>query len=95
MRKFTAKEKQMLLNAEVFKEQVELTDQERDEILKAVYGVLGTEDYYWVKGCLWETLRHMVVNPPPKENKWFGVRWLLSEMAKFAQEDYGKEISGK
>jgi hypothetical protein len=48
----------------------------------------------YVKGTLWELLKHMVANSPDNIEKWMSVRWLLSEIAKFAQEDYGKKISG-
>jgi hypothetical protein len=88
MRKFTRKQKGKILSAEVIREQVDLAAEDRDRLLKAIYKALGNNDYFWVKGCLWEVLRYLVVNPPKEENKWLGVRWLLSEMAKFAQRDF-------
>jgi len=90
MRKFTKKQKNKILSAEVIREQVHLSAEDRDKLLKAIYRTLGNDDYFWVKGCLWEVLRYLVVNPPKKESKWLGVRWLLSEMAKFAQRDFNE-----
>lgn len=75
-------------------EQAYLTDTERDKLLKKIYKAIGTDDYFIVQGALWEMLKHMVANSPDGVDKWLSVRWLLSEIAKFAQKDYGKQISG-
>jgi hypothetical protein len=76
-------------------EQVNLSAAERDKLLKKLYKAIGTDDYLIVKGTLWALLKHMVANSPDNVEKWLSVRWLLSEIAKFAQEDYGKKISAK
>jgi hypothetical protein len=39
-----------------------------------VYQVLGTDDYFWIKGCLWNVLRYMVIDAPTNENKCLEVR---------------------
>lgn len=87
MRKFTKKEKRIILQAQIAKEQVEISDAERDELLRQVQQFLGTDDYYWIKGCIWEVLRYMVTHPPEGEYKQSGVRWLRSEMKKIARKD--------
>ena len=88
MRKFTRKQRDKILSAEVVREQVDLSEEDRDRLLETICRALESDDYFWVKGCLWEVLRYLVVNPPKEESKWLGVRWLLSEMAKFAQRDF-------
>lgn len=85
MRKFTKKEKRIILNAQIAKEQVEISDAERHEFLNHIQQYLGTDDYYWVKGCIWEVLRYMIMNPPDGEYKHAGMRWLLSEIKKVTQ----------
>lgn len=86
MRKFSKKEKQLILNAQIAKEQVEISDAERDAFLDDIKKYLATDDYYWVKGCIWEVLRYMVTHPPEGGYKHAGMRWLLSEMKKLAEE---------
>jgi hypothetical protein len=72
------------------KKQINLTNQQRDKIIKAVQDVAGTREYFSVTGCLWEVLRYMVINPPKRRNKWSGLRWLFSQLSKFALNDYKK-----
>lgn len=77
------------------KKQVRLTAAERHNLFEALHKAIGTDNYFIVRGTLWMLLKHMVANSPENVDKWLSVRWLLSEIAKFAQEDYGKKISGK
>ena len=74
-------------------EQVSLTVSQRNKLFKKIKSVLGTDDYFITKAAVWELLKFMVANSPDTIEKWLSVRWLLSEIAKFSQEDYGKKIS--
>lgn len=93
--RFTNEEADKILHTTNPKEHVYLTGAEKHKLFKKLHKVLGTDDYFVVKGTLWELLKHMVANSPDDVEKWLSVRWLLSEIAKFSQEDYGKKISGK
>jgi hypothetical protein len=92
--RFSNEDADKILHTTIPKEQVILTGAERHKLFKKLHKALGTDDYFVVKGTLWELLKHMVANSPDNIEKWMSVRWLLSEIAKFAQEDYGKKISG-
>jgi hypothetical protein len=87
MRKFSKKEIQLILNAQLVKEQVIISDAERDAFLDEIQKYLATDDYYWVKGCIWEVLRYMIMNPPEGEYKHASMRWILSEIKKIANKD--------
>ena len=66
----------------------ELTNNEREQILKAVQATIDSKAYAAVNGALLKTLLYQVTHPPKNSNKWIGVRWLLSEMAQFALRDF-------
>lgn len=57
-------------------------------VLKNSYKITGSEDYEINTGLLWDSLRYMVTHPPAEVDKWTGVRWLMSELAQFAQRDF-------
>lgn len=92
---FTNHEADKILHTTIPQEQVTLTGAEKHKLFKKLHKAIGTDNYFVVKGTLWELLKHMVANSPDDVEKWMSVRWLLSELAKFSQEDYGKKISGK
>lgn len=91
---FTTQEATQMLSTTIANKRVYLTKREKRRLLKKLHSVLGTDNYFVVKATLWELLKHLVAHSPDGVEKWMSVRWLLSELAKFAQEDFGKEISG-
>jgi hypothetical protein len=68
--------------------QKNITDAEREAILKAVQFTIDSKAYSAVNNALLKTLLYQVTHPPKRGNKWAGVRWLLSEMAQFALRDF-------
>ena len=88
------KEPRPILRTTFPKDEVHLTETEQKKLITKLQRAMGTSDYFKTKGTLWLLLTYVVANSPDYIEKWMSVRWLLSELAKFAQNDYGKKISG-
>ena len=88
------KEPRPIMPTTLPKEEVRLTETEQKKLIKKLQRAIGTNDYFKTKGTLWLLLTYVVAHSPDNIEKWMSVRWLLAELAKFAQNDYGKKISG-
>ena len=66
----------------------ELTDKDIERIIRSVKRTIGNSDRMAVNDALFKVVLFQITHPGKGQDKWDGVRWLLSEMAQFALRDY-------